>query len=99
MPKSFLGPKGTQYVSGLKAELRVGNSGCCHTAGVVARRQQDASRGLALANDMAGRWRRQDAVLADQQLPDTVGSSDLGDQLDHLGVPEAAVAANDQERV
>jgi len=48
---------------------------------------------------MAGGRRRQDAVLAHQELLDAVGGSDLGDQLDHLGVEEASVAANDQEGI
>jgi hypothetical protein len=67
------------------------------TAGVVAGGQEDATRGLALANDVAGGGRRQNAVLADQELPDAVCRTDLGNQLDDLGVPEPSIAANDEE--
>jgi len=63
----------------------------------VAGRQQDAAGGLALADDMAGGRRRQYAVLADEQLLDAVGGADLGNQLDDLGVPVAAVAADDEK--
>ena len=59
--------------------------------------QEDTSGSLALANDMAGCWRRQDAILADQELLDAIGSADFGDELDYLGVPETAVASNDEE--
>lgn len=46
---------------------------------------------------MAGGRRRQDAILADQELLDTVGSTNLGNQLDNLWVPIPPVAADDEE--
>jgi len=39
----------------------------------------------------------QNAILTDQELLDAVGWTDLGNQLDHLGVPEASITANDEE--
>lgn len=46
---------------------------------------------------MAGCRGRENAVLANQELFDTVRSADAGDQLDNLGVPVAAVATNNKE--
>jgi hypothetical protein len=63
----------------------------------VARGEQDAASGLAQADDMAGCGSGQDAVLADEQLLDAVRGADLGNQLDDLGVPEAAITTNDEE--
>lgn len=45
---------------------------------------------------MAGSRRRQDAILADQQLLHAVGRPNLGDQLDDFRVPEAAITADDE---
>lgn len=67
------------------------------TAGVVTGRQKNAASGLALADDVARGWRREDAILADQQLFHSVCRANLGNELDDLGVPEAAIAANDEE--
>lgn len=47
---------------------------------------------------MAGSGRGQDAVLADEELLDSVCSTDLDDQLDDLGVPETTVTSDDEER-
>lgn len=47
---------------------------------------------------MAGGGGGEDAVLTDEKLLDAVGSSDLGDQLDDLGVPVAAITTDDEER-
>lgn len=46
---------------------------------------------------MAGSGCGQNAVLADEQLLDTVCSTDLCDQLDDLGVPVTAITTNNQE--
>ena len=69
------------------------------TAGVVAGRQEDTSRGLSLSDDMASCRRGENAVLADQELLDSVGSTNLGNDLDDLWVPEAAITTNNKERV
>lgn len=68
------------------------------TTGVVAGSQKDTTSSLPLADDMAGSWRRQDTVLADEELLDAVCGTNLGNQLDHLGVIETTVATNDEER-
>jgi hypothetical protein len=63
----------------------------------VAGSQQDATSGLAYADDVAGSRCAEDAILADQQLLDTIGSTDLGDQLRDLWVPVATVTSDDQD--
>lgn len=68
------------------------------TTWVVAGSQQDTTSGFPLADDMAGSGRGQNTVLADEELLDAVRSTNLGNQLDHLGVPETTVATNDEER-
>ena len=68
-----------------------------HTAGVVAGGQEYAARGLALADEVAGSRRRQNAVPSDEELLDSVRDADLGDQLNGLRVPVSSVAADDEE--
>lgn len=63
----------------------------------MASGQEDAASGLALANDMAGGRGGQNAILADDELLDTVGNANLGDQLDDFGIPVPAITANDEE--
>lgn len=46
---------------------------------------------------MAGSGRGQNTVLADKELLDAVGSANLGNQLDHLGVPETTITTDDEE--
>lgn len=46
---------------------------------------------------MAGSGGGQNAILSDQELLDTIGSTNLGNQLDNLWVVVATVAANDEE--
>lgn len=46
---------------------------------------------------MTGGWRRQDTTLAYQKLFHAICRTHLGDQLDHLGVPESSIAANDEK--
>jgi hypothetical protein len=36
-------------------------------------------------------------MLTDQQLFDSVAGTDLGNELNDLGVPEATIASNNQE--
>lgn len=60
--------------------------------------EQDASGSLADANDMAGRGSGKNSILADDKLLDAIGRTDLGNQLNDLGVPEPAIAANDKRR-
>jgi hypothetical protein len=74
----------------LDTEVLVGASG------IVASSQQDTTSGLAYADDVASSWCAEDAILADQQLLDTVGGTDLGDQLSDFGVPVTAITTNDE---
>lgn len=67
------------------------------TTRVVAGSQEDTASGLPLADDMAGSGSGQNAVLADEQLLDTIGGTDLCDQLDDLGVPVPAITTDNQE--
>lgn len=68
------------------------------TTRVVAGSQEDTSGSLAKANDMTGSGSGENAVLADDELLDAVGGTNLGNQLDHLRVPVSAIATNDEER-
>jgi hypothetical protein len=67
------------------------------TTGIVAGSQDDAARSLAFPYDMACRRRRKQAMLSNQQLLDTIRTSDFRNQLRDFRVPEPSVAANDKE--
>jgi hypothetical protein len=45
---------------------------------------------------MAGSGSRKDTVLADDELLDSVCSTNLGNELDNLGVPVATIATDDE---
>lgn len=64
----------------------------------MAGSQKDTTGRLPLANDVAGGWSAQNAVLSDQELLHAVCGADLGDFLNDLGVVVAAITTNDQER-
>jgi hypothetical protein len=64
----------------------------------VAGRQQDTTGSFPYPNDVAGCGCAEDAILTDQQLLDTVGGTNLGDQLSDLWVPVTPVTANDENR-
>lgn len=68
------------------------------TTRVVAGSQEDTARCLSDSDEMAGRGRAHDAILADQQLLDTVRSTNLGNGLGDFRVPVAAITAHDEER-
>ena len=59
--------------------------------------EKDASRRFALANDVAGSRCAQDTVMSDQDLPHAIGCSNLGNQLDHLGVVVPAIPSDNEE--
>ena len=59
--------------------------------------EQDASCCFALADDMAGGWRAEDAILTDKELLDPVRCSNLCDLLHDFRIVESAVSSNDQE--
>jgi hypothetical protein len=65
----------------------------------VAGSQQDTAGSLPYPDNVAGCGCAENAVVADQQLLDAVRSTHLGDQLRDLGVPVAAITADDEERV
>lgn len=67
------------------------------TTRIVAGSQENTPSSLPLADDMAGSWCGQDTVLADEELLDAVSGTNLGNQLDDLGVPEATITTNDEE--
>jgi hypothetical protein len=67
------------------------------TSWVVTSRQQDTTRGLAYPDDVAGCWCAQDAILADQQLLDSIGGTNFGDQLSDLRVPVATITTDDKD--
>lgn len=58
--------------------------------------QKDTTSSLAYPDDVAGCWCAEDTVLTDQELLDTVGGTNLGDQLSDLGVPVATITTNDK---
>lgn len=48
---------------------------------------------------MAGGGGGENTILADEKLLDTVGSTNLGNELDDLGVPEATITTNNKEGI
>lgn len=69
------------------------------TTRVVGGGQEDTAGCLLDANDVRGGRGGEDAILSDDQLLDTVCSTNLCNQLGDLGVPVAAITTNDEERV
>lgn len=65
----------------------------------MASRQENTTGGLPLANQVARSRGAHDAVLADNELLDTIGGPDLGYLLDDFGVVVAAIATDDEESV
>jgi hypothetical protein len=65
-------------------------------AGVVAGGQDDAARGLVLADQAGGRRRRQDAALPHHHPAKPLAGGHAQDDLDRLAVVEASVAADHQ---
>lgn len=63
----------------------------------MAGSQENASGSLAQADNMASSRGGQNAILADEELLDTVGSTNLSNQLNDLGVPVTAITTNDEE--
>lgn len=72
----------------LDAEIRV------RASGVVAGGEKDTAIRLVLADDVGSSGSREDGVLADDELGDTVRRADLQDGLDGLRGEEATVSAN-----
>ena len=67
------------------------------TTRIMARRQQNTTSSLPHADQVTRRRSTQDTILANEDLLDPIGSSNLGDLLNDLGVVVAAIARDDQE--
>lgn len=93
IPKSFFGP----VYSASAADSQ--NIGRKLTSSIVRSSQKNTTGSFTLANDMTGSRCAQDAILADQQLLDTICSTDLGNQLHNLWIPVSSITTNDQEAV
>jgi hypothetical protein len=61
--------------------------------------EQDTTGGLPDPDDMTGSWCAEDTILADQELLDAVGSTDLCNLLCDLRVPVATITTDDKESV
>ena len=59
--------------------------------------QQDPTGGFSFPDDMTGCRCAQDAILSDEELLHSIGSANLGNQLDDFGVEVATITTNDQE--
>jgi hypothetical protein len=64
----------------------------------VAGGEEDTTRRLPYPDDVAGSRCAHDAVLADQELLDAIGSTNLGNGLGDLGVPVTTITTNDEKR-
>ena len=67
------------------------------TTRVVTGCEEDATGCLPNTDDMAGSRSTENAILADEQLLDTICSPNLCNKLDDLWVPVSAVTTNDKE--
>lgn len=61
--------------------------------------EQDSTSSLSFSDDMAGGRRAQYAILPDQNLLDSICSTNLSNQLYHLWVVESSISSNDEEAV
>ena len=61
----------------------------------MAGREENATVGLVLADNVGSGRGREDCVLADDELGHTVGRADLKDDLDGLGGEVTTIAADD----
>jgi hypothetical protein len=68
------------------------------TTWVVACGEEDTASRLSNSDNMAGSRRTQDSILTDEQFLDTVCSTNLCNQLDHLWIPISSVTTNDKKR-
>ena len=59
--------------------------------------EENTTGGLSDANDMAGSWSGQDAILTDEKLLDTICRANFSNQLDNFGIPVSAVTTDDKE--
>lgn len=59
--------------------------------------QKDTSSSLPYPDDMTGSGSAENAILANQELLDSVCSTNLGDELCDLGIPVATVTTDNEE--
>lgn len=64
----------------------------------MAGSEQDTTSSFSFANKVASSWGTENAVLADQQLLDTICSTNLCNGLYDLRIVIATVTANNEER-
>jgi len=93
IPKSFLGPIQLPLAGSLM------RGWAARTSSVVTGSQKNTTSSLAFPNDMGSCRSTQDASLTDQQLLDTVCSSNFGNQLHNLWVPVSSITTNNQEAI
>ncbi len=60
-------------------------------------REQYTTRSLSLPDDMTGRRCAQYTILPDQQLLDSVCSTNLGDQMHHFRVVVSSISSYNEE--
>lgn len=65
----------------------------------MAGSEENSTGGLSLPDDVAGRRCAENAITAHEDLLHAIRGSNLGDQLDDLGVVVTAVTANDEEGI
>ena len=70
--------------------------GMC-TARVVTGSEQDSASSLSFPDDMAGGRRAQYAILSNQNLLDSICSTNLSNQLYHFWVIKSSIPSNDEE--
>ena len=63
----------------------------------MAGREKNPSRGLLLPDDMASRRGTQDAILTQQNLPNSICRSNLGNQLNDFWIVETTISSDDEE--
>ena len=93
MPKSFFGPAELSSVIGNQLVSRDRT----HTTGIVTGREQYTTRSLSLPDDVTSSWCAQYTILPDQQLLDSVCSTNLGDQLHHFRVVVSSISSYNKE--
>ena len=67
------------------------------TSRIVTSRQKYSSSSLSLSNDMACSRCTQNTILPDEEFLDSIGSTDFGYQLHHLGVVVPSIPANHEK--
>jgi hypothetical protein len=68
------------------------------TTRVVACGEENSTGCFAQPDDMAGSRSRENTVLANKKLLDTIGGTNFSNQLNDLGVPVATITSDDEER-